>query len=322
MMIKLNDELNKINTVAITGHVRPDGDCTGSTMAVYNYVLDNFPQIHADVYLEKPGDEFSYMPHIEDVKSEYDGKAEYDLLIVCDCGATDRFEPFIGLVDNCRRIICYDHHVGTADFADASYVIVDFSSACELIYTAMDENMISERTAACLFTGIVTDTGSFKYQSTTEDTHLVAGRLMKKGINHTRIMDTCFSTRTFIQNKVIGHALLKSQLKCNDRCIVSSFLFEEMRQYGITGRDMGVVIDQLRTTKGTEAAVFIYELEPGEFKVSMRAKEYLDVSRICRLYGGGGHVKAAGCTIRGTVEEIIDDVIEKLEEQFKEHDNV
>lgn len=321
-MIRLNDELQKINTVAITGHVRPDGDCTGSTMAVYNYVLDNFPQVHADIYLEKPGDEFSYMSHIEDVKGEYDGKTRYDLLIVCDCGVPDRFEPFIGLVDNSRRIICYDHHVGTADFADEAYVIVDFSSACELIYTAMEEHMISERTAVCLFTGIVTDTGSFKYQSTTEDTHLAAGRLMKKGINHTHIMDTCFSTRTFIQNKVIGHALLKSQLRCNDRCIVSSFLAEEMKQYGITGRDMGVVIDQLRTTKGTEAAVFLYELEPGEFKVSMRAREYLDVSRICRLYGGGGHVKAAGCTIRGRVDEIIDDVVEKLEEQFKEYDNV
>jgi phosphoesterase RecJ-like protein len=317
----MNDELEQVRRVAITGHVRPDGDCTGSTMGIYNYILDNFSGIEADVYLEKPGREFSFMPHIEQVKSEYHGES-YDLLIVCDCGAVDRFEPFSELVKNCGRIICFDHHVGNSGFADEACVIEDYSSTCELLFRALDEDMITVRSAACLFTGLVTDTGSFKYQAVTPESHDVAARLMKKGINHTAIMDSCLSTRTFNQNKVIGSALLRSRLLCENRVIVSSFSYDEMQEYHVQGKDMGVVIDQLRTTEGTEAAVFLYELNPGEYKVSMRARDYLDVSRICRLYGGGGHVRAAGCTIHGTAEEIIRMLAENLQEQFKEHDNV
>lgn len=321
-MISINEELEKVSTVAITGHVRPDGDCAGSAIGVYNYILDNYKYIHADVYLEKPGNEFSFMPNIDYVKTEYDGKTKYDLLVVCDCGAVDRFEPFKTLVDNVSRIICFDHHVGNPVFADEAFVIEDFSSTCELIFNSMEESMISRDTATCLFTGLVTDTGSFKYQAVTPVTHEVAGKLMEKGINHTQIMESCLSTRTFIQNKVIGKALLKSELKCGGKCIVSSFSYDEMKEYGVEGKDMGVVIDQLRTTSGAETAIFLYALNPDEYKVSMRSRDYIDVSRICRIYGGGGHVKAAGCTIKGDAENIISSIIGNLEEQFKEHENV
>lgn len=321
-MIRLNDELEKVSSVAITGHVRPDGDCVGSTFGIYNYIKDNFPGVQADVYLEKPGDEYGYIPHVEEIVCLYDGQKEYELLIVCDCGAVNRFEPFAALTEKCKRIICYDHHVGNSGFADECFVIEDYSSTCELVYDAMDEEMISVRTATCLFTGLVTDTGSFKYQATTPKTHLVAARLMEKGVNYTFIMDACLSTRTIAQNKVIGKALITSRMLCGGKVVLSYFTYDQMQEYHVIGRDMGVVIDQLRSTAGTEVAVFLYALGPNEYKVSMRARDYIDVSAICRLHGGGGHVKASGCTMHGNVEEIIREITENLEAQFREKQNV
>lgn len=321
-IIRLNDELEKVNSVAITGHVRPDGDCIGSTFGIYNYIQDNFPDIQADVYLEKPGDEFSYIPHINEVICQYDGKKEYELLIVCDCGALNRFEPFAALTNRCKRIICYDHHMCNSGFADACFVIEDYSSTCELVYDAMDEGKISVRTATCLYTGIVTDTGSFKYQATTPKTHLVAAKLMETGVNYTSIMDACLSTRTLAQNQVIGKALLTSKLLCDGRVILSYFTYDQMQEYHVAGRDMGVVIDQLRSTAGVEVAVFLYALSPDEYKISMRARDYIDVSSICRLHGGGGHVKASGCTMCGNVEEIIREITDNLDAQFKEKQDV
>lgn len=320
--INLDEELGKVNRVAITGHIRPDGDCTGSTLGVYNYIIDNFKNIEACVYIETPGNEFSYIPHIDLVKNEYDGKTEYDLLIVCDCGAQNRFEPFAGLIEKSKRVLCIDHHVGNSGFADVTVVVEDYSSTCELVYDCMDLDKISQNTAICLFTGLVTDTGSFKYQCVTPKTHMVAANLMEKGINHTSIMDSCMSTHTFAQNQVIGKALSTSRLILENRVIVSYFTKEQMDEYHVIGRDMGVVIDELRTTAGTEVAVFLYEVEKGQFKISFRSRDFIDVSKICRMYGGGGHIKAAGCTIEGNPEEIIQRITLNLLEQFKENQNV
>lgn len=321
-MIRLNDELERAGSIAITGHVRPDGDCVGSTLGIYNYIRDNFPKITADIYLEKPGQEFSYIPCIDEVQCEYGGQKKYDLLIVCDCGAAHRFEPFAALVGNSRRIICFDHHVGNPEFADASFVIEDYSSTCELVFDSMDEKKISIRTAACLYTGLVTDTGSFKYQATTPKTHLVAAKLMQLGIDYTSIMDACLSTRTFAQNQVIGRCLTDARLLCDEKVVLSHFSYEQMKEYNVTGRDMGVVIDQLRSTEKTEVAVFLYALSPKEYKISMRARDYIDVSAICRLHGGGGHVKAAGCTMQGDAEAIIGEIMQDLETQFRKKKNV
>lgn len=317
-MIKLDEKLCNAGSVAITGHVRPDGDCVGSVLGVYNYIADNYPDIKADAYLEEPGEQFAYMANIDKVKTRYDGNEKYDLFIVCDCGDKGRFEPFEKLCDNSGKIICIDHHVGTTGFFDEGYIIEDYSSACELVFNTMKQECISAATAACLYTGIVTDTGSFKYQSATKRTHEVAGILMEKGINHTYIMDTCSSTRSLAQNRIIGEALICASLICEGLGVMSYITAEQMNKAGIVSRDMGVVIDQLRTTAGTEAAVFMYELSADEWKVSLRSKEYIDVSLICRKYGGGGHVKAAGCTITGNIEDVKKAICDELTIQFKE----
>lgn len=319
-MINLEEILSGCRTAAITGHIRPDGDCVGSTLGMYNYICDNFPDIKVHIYLEQPGNEFSFMKNFDKIKTSVEEcDKEYDIFFVFDCGDEGRFAPFSRLLDISKKSICIDHHVANSGFADISMVIPDLSSTCELLYTCMEDEKISRQTAECLYTGIICDTGIFKYQSTTSETMRIAGKLMDKGINHTRIIDEGFFMKSYEQNLITGRALLNSRLICDGKCIYSYVNMETMKEYGLDGKKLGGVIDQLRNTSGTEAAVFLYEVSDGEYKVSMRSRDYVDVSEICRMFGGGGHVKAAGCNIKGSVSQIIDLISGQLMIQFDKY---
>lgn len=318
-MVNLNEKLRGVNTVAITGHVRPDGDCIGSCLGFYNYIIDNFPEVSVDLFLEQPGSEFSYLRNIDKVKTEItDTFKKYDIFVVFDCGAIDRFEPFRELLGMSDLTICIDHHMTNDGFARENFVIPDLSSTCELLYTCLDDSMISKATAECLYTGIICDTGIFKYQCTTSETMRIAGKLMDKGINHTHIIDDGFYMKSHAQNQITGRVLLESKLILDGKCIYGSADKRTMDYYGLDGKKMGGVIDQLRNTEGTEVAIFMYELTEGFYKVSMRSKDYIDVSKICSEFGGGGHVRAAGCSIKGNPDYIIGLLKEQLIKQFKE----
>ncbi len=318
-MFDFNKELQNVKSVAITGHVRPDGDCVGSTLGLYNYICDNFTEIEVDIYLEKPGSEFGFLRNIDKIKTEIsDTNKRYDLFVVFDCGDEGRFEPFKVLLSMAEKSICVDHHMANSGFADESYVVPDLSSTCELLFTFLDEAMISKATAECLYTGIVCDTGVFKYQATTSETMRIGGVLMDKGINYTQIVDDAFFTKSYQQNQIMGRALLESVMFYGGKCIYSAISRKVMKFYNLDGKKLGGVIDQLRNTKGVEVAIFMYEVAEGEFKVSLRSRDYIDVARVCRFFGGGGHVRAAGCTIHGTVHDIINNVGAQLEIQFKE----
>lgn len=319
-MININEKLIGVKTVAITGHIRPDGDCVGSTLGFYNYIKDNFPEISADVYLEKPGHEFAYLRYFEQIQTKIREKSKrYDLLFVFDCGDEGRFEPFVELISMADRVICIDHHMSNSGFADENYVIPDISATCELLYECLTDSMISKETAECLYTGIICDTGIFRYPAVTSRTMQIAGNLMNKGINHNKIIDDAFFTKTYRQNQLMGRALLESELILDGKCIYSAVSKETMDFYGLFPKEMGGVIDQLRNTEGVEVAIFLYELHEGEYKASIRSREYIDVSRLCQKFGGGGHVRASGCTIKGEVADIIKRISEELIIQFREH---
>jgi phosphoesterase RecJ-like protein len=316
-MIKLDDYLKSVKSIAVTGHVRPDGDCIGSSLGFLNYAKDNFPEVKVDLYLEKPGNEFSYLRCFDCLKTEIiDKSAHYDLLIVFDCGDENRFEPFKALLDMVDDTLCIDHHMANTGFARTSVVIEDLSSTCELLYECLDCAKISKATAECLYTGIICDTGIFRYQAATKRTMEVAGALMDKGIDHTKIIDEGFYMKTYHQNQIIGRALLESVVFYDGKCIYSAINRETMEFYGLKPGEMGGVIDQLRNTEGIEVAIFLYEVSEEEYKVSMRSKEYIDVSAVCRFFGGGGHVRAAGCNMQGTVHDIINNLGAQLELQF------
>lgn len=311
----LSDILKDVKSVGITGHIRPDGDCTGSVLALYNYILENMPETDVDLYLEQPGSEFYYLKNIDKIKNTPEDK-KYDVFFVLDCSSLDRIEPFISCFNNASKTVCIDHHVSNTGFTDLSKIEPQASSACEVLYGTMDADKISRNVAECIYTGIIHDTGVFKYSCTSKKTMEIAGEMMEKGIDYSDIIDNTFYKKTYVQNQILGRALLESVLFYDGKCIFTTVTMDEMEFYGVTGRELGGIVEQLRLTDGVEVAIFLYRTGEEEYKVSLRSKKKIDVAAIATQFGGGGHVRAAGYTAKGSVYQIINSIGELIEKQY------
>lgn len=311
----LSDILKDVKSVGITGHIRPDGDCTGSVLALYNYILENMPEIDVDLYLEQPGSEFYYLKNIDKIKNTPEDK-KYDVFFVLDCSSLDRIEPFISCFNNASKTVCIDHHISNTGFTDLSKIEPQASSACEVLYGTMDADKISRNVAECIYTGIIHDTGVFKYSCTSKKTMEIAGEMMEKGIDYSDIIDNTFYKKTYVQNQILGRALLESVLFYDGKCIFTTVTMDEMEFYGVTGRELGGIVEQLRLTDGVEVAIFLYQTGEEEYKVSLRSKKKIDVAAIATQFGGGGHVRAAGYTAKGSVYQIINSIGELIEKQY------
>lgn len=317
----MNTFINAIknaDTIAITGHIHPDGDCIGSCLGTFNYIYDNFPEKKVDVYLESLPEEFHFLRGYDVVKCEIpEEKPVYDLMIVLDCGDETRFEPFQSLFEHAKDTFCVDHHISNEGLGNHYVIDAGASATCEILYELMEYEKISLACAECLYTGIVHDTGVFKHSNTTKKTMYIAGDLVDKGISTSHIIDDTFYRKTYLQNMVMGYALMESTLVMDDKVIYSILTKKWMDLYGVTKDDLNGIIDQLRVTEGVEVAIFIYEMESMKFKVSMRSNDIVDVSKIASYFGGGGHIRAAGCSMKGNQLDVINNVLQQVEQQLQ-----
>ena len=193
------------------------------------------------------------------------------------------------------------------------------SSASEVLFRLLDKEKISKAVAECLYTGIAHDTGIFKFSNTSRQTMEIAGFLMEKGIDFPKIIDDSFFAKTYGQAKIHGRAVLDSVRILDNRCVYTVVTTDELREYGCTVKATDGIVDQLRIIEGVEIAFLLYQTgNPGEYKVSLRTNSAVDVSRIAQSFGGGGHVKAAGCTMTGEPQEIVEKISGKIREQWEE----
>lgn len=315
-MRELASQLAQVKTVAIAGHVRPDGDCVGSCLATYNYIKTWFPQIQVDVYLEPIPNIFKFLKNADKIKHSCDNDQTYDLCIVQDCGDTGRLGEAVKYFETAKKTICIDHHVSNDNFADENYIFPQASSTSELVFELIGEEHLTKEIAECIYVGMVHDTGVFQYSSTSAKTMNAAGVLMEKGIDFSRIVDDTFYTKTFGQNKILGQALLNSRLLLDGAAIGTSISREEMEHFAVLPKHLDGIVNQLRVTKGVQAAIFLYENEDGTWKVSMRSNGKVNVAEIAMKYQGGGHVMAAGATMEGAPEEIFDRLCVEIERQL------
>ena len=305
-MNKLLDLIENAKNIAITGHVSPDGDCTGSTLALYNYITENFEGKQVRVCLEKPSMKFSYMNGF-DLISE-DPFLEADLLVSLDASDRERLGSRGVMLDTAKNSICIDHHVTNTNFAKFN-IVEDFrSSTCELLYTLLDYDKISVNTAVCLYTGIVHDSGVFKYQSTTRQTMEIAGALIDKGFDFTKIIDDTYFKKDFNATKLLGLVLTNAKLIFDGKCCYGLLDYDTWTGYIDDKKKMDGIIDNLRNIDGVEIALFMYETAKDEHKVSLRSIN-ANVSSIATALGGGGHMRAAGATVHGKADELLENTI-------------
>ena len=316
-MTVLEQMLEQTGSVVILGHVRPDGDCLGSTLGLYHYIQTNYPAIRAAVYLEESSPKFGYLAGYDAILHETD-EERYELCICLDCGDEERLGSFGVFLANASKSLCLDHHITNTRFCEVNLVSENASSTCEVLFEQLDEEKINKAAAECLYTGLIHDTGVFKYSCTSARTMEIAGKLMAKGIDFGSIIDNSFYKKTYVQNQILGRALLESITFLDGKCIFSALRQSEMEFYGVNGKDMDGIIDQLRLTEGVEVAIFMYQTGPQEFKVSLRSQNAVDVSRIASYFGGGGHVRASGCTMQGSMHDVVNNLTREIAKQMPE----
>lgn len=315
-MIHFDEKLKGIASVAISGHVRPDGDCVGSTLAVYNYITTYFPEIQVELFLESIPDVFLFLKNADKIQHAYEEDKVFDLFIVLDCGDEGRLGPFVKCFDAAKHTLCIDHHVSNQAFAEDNYIVPDASSTCELVFNMMEPDKITKEIAECLYTGMVHDTGVFQYSCTSAQTMNNAGILMEKGIDYPKIVTDTFYLKTYDQNRILGYALLNSKLYLDGKVILTYLTKENLDEFHCTPKELDGIVNQLRVTKGTEVAVFLYEVEDGSFKASFRVTGDVNVAEIAQVFGGGGHVKAAGCNVFGKIDEVIERILTEIKKRL------
>ena len=315
-MKNISEILENVKTVGIGGHIRPDGDCIGSCMALYLYLRKYYPEIETDIYLEDPKSVFNYIDGMDEVKTEAEEDKVYDLFITCDVSALDRLAVARKYFDTAKKTACIDHHASNDGYADYNYILPKASSASEVLYDLLDEDLIDKSIAEPMYMGIAHDSGVFRFQSTTPKTMRIAANMIEKGVNVNMILEETFFRKTYNQMMVTAKIQSEAVLALDGKCIYGYCTSEMMEEYGVTTKDLDAVVASIRNVDGVEVAMFLYQLSEDSYKVSLRSKNYVDVSKIAVENGGGGHVRAAGAEIHGELNDIINKLLNRIKQDI------
>ncbi|MDE7047848.1 MAG: bifunctional oligoribonuclease/PAP phosphatase NrnA [Lachnospiraceae bacterium] len=313
------EEVKGTGSIGISGHIRPDGDCVGAVMGLYLFLKKVCPGAKVQVLLEKPADIFSCIKDVEEIHTDFTTDiACFDVFFALDT-SKDRMGEAEKYFDSAKKKINIDHHISNKGCGDVNDIVPDASSASELVYNAIsDKSLLDKEIAKALYIGIIHDTGVFQYSNTSPATLKAAADLISYGFDFPRLIDETFYEKTYVQNQILGRALLESIMFMDGRCVVSMIDRKTMKFYRARPEDLDGIVNQLRNTKGVECAIFMYQTDTLEYKVSLRSNGKVDVAKVAGFFGGGGHVRAAGVTMQGTFYDIINNLSARIEMQLKD----
>lgn len=309
--------LHRSNDFIVTSHVNPDGDNIGSTLSMYYflkkinkrvyYVLDDSIPLNLKFLVKDI--------NIIDSKEFKEMNINDYNLITLDCGDSNRICIEDDIKHNCNKLINIDHHDSNDLYGDFNYVVKDASSTCELVYNILIRNeelnsvkSIDEKIATCLYTGLMTDTGKLTYSNTHVSSFDMAKNLLLMGADTQLVVQSVFGSNPFNFYKLLGEALNTLEIK-NSNIATMSVTQEMLRRTGVEFKDIDGITPYTRDIENVEVGILLKEKGNNEIKVSLRSKSYVDVSKVAKKFGGGGHIRAAGCTIYDTIENAKDKVL-------------
>ena len=313
-MINLLEECKAAKRIGISGHVRPDGDCVGAVLALQLYLKKCLPQAVVKVFLEKPPVIFNEIKGFDEIETEFPEEETFDVFFVLDTdagrlGGAEKYFRTAG------RRINIDHHLRESGSGDVNYIVPQVGSTCELIYDMVEEQLDPD-IALALYIGIIHDTGVLQYSCTSPDTLKKAANLIGFGIDFPRIILETFYQKTYIQTQIMGRALMESIRFLQGRCIVSSVDKKTMEFYDAETSDLDGIVNQLKNITGVDCAIFMYQTNVLEYKISLRSNEKVNVAQVASFFGGGGHARAAGCTMKGTFHDCVNNLSLHIERQL------
>ncbi len=218
---QLLEECKTAKRIFISGHIRPDGDCTGSCLAMYLYLKKALPQVKVTVALEEPSSVFACIKGFDEIDSSYIVDGEVDVFFALDCEKS-RLGEAEEIFANAKKRINIDHHISNErGCGDVNYVIPGFSSTAELVYNLFEKQYMDEEIAKAVYIGIAHDTGIFKYSNTSPKTLRIAAELIEYGFDFPAVIDKTYYEKTYAQNQLLGRALLESIMFMDGKCIVN-----------------------------------------------------------------------------------------------------
>lgn len=315
MMINLTEECKSAERIGISGHVRPDGDCVGSVLALQMYLRKSQPQALVKVFLEKPADIFGEIKGFQEIDSEFPEEEAFDVFFALDTGA-ERLGGAEKYFREAKKRINIDHHLRESGSGDVNLIDPKVGSTCELIYDLV-EDALDPDIALALYIGIIHDTGVFQYSCTTPATLEKAARLIGYGFDFPRLIQETFYQKTYVQTQIMGRALMESIRFLDGHCIVSKIDRKIMDLYNVESKDLDGIVNQLRNIEGVDCAIFMYQTDVLEYKVSLRSSEKVNVAQVAAFFGGGGHARAAGCIMKGTFHDCVNNLSLHIEKQIQ-----
>ncbi len=317
IQVDILQECQGASRIAITGHVRPDGDCVGSCLALCQYLQKKLPQALIQVYLEQPAEIYAQIKGYDRIDSRCGDTDPYDVFFVLDSIPGRMMEPAKKLYEQARKTVNIDHHISNEGAGDVFWVVPEASSTAELIYEGIDREALDQDLAMALYIGIIHDTGVFQYSNTSPKTMQIGADLIRYGFDFPRLILETFYQRTYVQSQVLGRVLLESIRLMEGSCIVSCLDRKIMDFYEVEHSDLDGIVNHLRNIKGIHCAIFMYQTDVLEYKVSLRSDEWVDVAQVAAFFGGGGHKRAAGCTMRGTFHDCVNNLSLHIKEQME-----
>ena len=332
MFERISAKVKDAKSIIIFPHTSMDGDSVACAKALYlafsamgkNVVIladEGVPEHVAFL----GGKEFiTYSKYIADLfvlryTAQFGGTENsdfsYDLAFAVDCSDLTRIDNRLDIWNKAKNKVCIDHHPGKDDFADIVVRDEQASAAALLVYKFLKESgiTITKEIAEAIYAGIVTDTGAFKYSNADAVTLRTVADLYAYGIDHALICSKIYDNKPLKQLQVESYALVNAKFYCDRKLVISTIPFSYWNSLDIPYSYTESSIDVVRSIKGTEIAVVLKEKLPGVFKASLRAKTYANVANIAERLGGGGHEKAAACTLEMSEEEAKALIVKEVE---------
>lgn len=316
-MISIIHTLKNSQRIGISFHTSPDGDSLGSSLALLNILR----AIGKDAYIickESIPETFTFLPNSEEVNESLGiVKPNTDCVIVLDCGNIERINGDLDLKCDEYTVINIDHHKSNEMYGKFNYVNSDSAAVGEIIYEIMISLGVSLSIdiAKCIYTSLLTDTGSFRHSSTTSNTHKIAGRLVSTGMDFSEIHRIIFENKNYKRVKLYGKVINDLELSQDEKI---AFLYAKrsyFEELAIENDDTSDLICFGTKIDSAEVAILFKEKD-GELKVSLRSKNIVDVREIAESYGGGGHIRAAGFTSKKSSEELKKELTIKIKEHI------
>lgn len=311
----IKEEIEKANTIVLLTHEAPDGDAIGSILAMYNS-LKRLGK-HVDMIVPEYSKTFEFLPSSEQMKEKTDIE-EYDLAIALDCADIKRLNGFAIYFEKAKVTINIDHHGSNTMFADYNYVNPDAPACCQILITVLEfiGVNISIEIGTCLLTGIITDTGGFKYSGTSSETFEFTSELLSMGVNVSEVYRRVLEVKTKATFQLTKMCIDRLEFLENERVAFTYVTKQDLEKVNANSGDHEGLVNIGREVEGVEVSVFLREVENG-YKVSLRSNNYVNVSDVSLMFGGGGHVRAAGCTINAPLEEVKTKIMNEIKNHLK-----